>query len=88
MWALDHALCHAGIMSLAQWLLYHGAGPNDGECLYHAIELGRPNGLGMMQAAEANPRGTNALKGAMVNLDLVMVKMLLDAGVDPNKDDA
>ena len=79
------AVGHAGNMPLAQWLIDHGADPNDGECLYHATELGHHDGLRMVLAAGAEPAGTNALLRAMDFDDPVMVKMLLDAGADPNE---
>lgn len=83
--ALYGALGHAGNMPLARLLVAHGADPNDGECLYHATELGHHAGLKLVLAAGAKPAGTNALARAMDFDDPVMVQMLLDAGADPNE---
>ena len=78
--ALYGAIGHANNMVLGQWLLDHGANPNDGESLYHATELGHHKGLKMLLDAGANPRGTNAMLRAMDFNDVTAVKMLLDAG--------
>ena len=83
--ALYGAIGHAGNLKLGQWLLDHGANPDDNESLYHACEIGNVNGVRMLLAAGANPNGTNALKRAMDFDDLEMVQMLLDAGADPNE---
>lgn len=82
--ALYGAIGHADNMVLGQWLLDHGADPNDGESLYHATELGHHDGLRMLLKAGANPRGTNALYRAMDFDDVVAVQMLLDHGADVN----
>ncbi len=79
------AIAHAGNLHLAQWLLDRGADPNDGESLYHACEIGSPEGVRMLLAAGADPKGTNALKRAMDFNDVDMVQMLLTAGADPNE---
>lgn len=84
--ALYGAIGHAGNMPLAQWLLDHGANPDDGESLYHATELGHHDGLRMLLAAGAKPVGTNALLRAMDADNPVMVDMLLQGGADPNED--
>lgn len=83
--ALYGAIGHAGNLKLAHWLLDHGASPNDGESLYHACEIGAPEGVRMLLQAGANPNGTNALKRAMDFDATDMVQMLLDAGADPNE---
>jgi hypothetical protein len=65
---------------LAEWLLDHGADPNDNESLYHSTELGHHGGLRLLLAHGADPKGTNALLRAMDFHDVVAVQMLLDAG--------
>lgn len=83
--ALYGAIGHAGNLELGQWLLDRGANPNDGESLYHACEIGSPEGVGMLLAAGADPNQTNALKRAMDFDSLEMVQLFLDAGADPNE---
>ncbi|MEX0351118.1 MAG: ankyrin repeat domain-containing protein [Paracoccaceae bacterium] len=78
--ALYGAIGHANNMVLGQWLLDHGADPNDGESLYHATELGHHEGLKMLLAAGADPRGTNALLRALDFNDHKAVHLLLDHG--------
>jgi len=78
--ALYFALGHAGNMPLALWLLERGADPDDGESLYHSTELGHHEGLKMLLAHGADPRGTNALLRAMDFHDEVAVGLLLHAG--------
>lgn len=82
---LYFALGHAGNIALAEWLLTHGANPNDNESLYHATELGDPAGVRLLLAHGADARGTNALLRAMDFDDAEMVAMLLAAGADPNE---
>ncbi|WP_412565255.1 ankyrin repeat domain-containing protein [Thalassobius sp. MITS945101] len=76
------ALGHANNMVLAQWLLDQGADPNDGESLYHSVELGHTRGLEMLLKAGADPKGTNALLRALDFNDHGAVAMLLAAGAD------
>jgi hypothetical protein len=78
--ALYWAIGHADNMALGEWLLDHGANPNDGESLYHATELGHHGGLRLLLAHGADPRGTNALLRAMDFHDVDAVRMLLAAG--------
>lgn len=78
--ALYGAIGHANNMVLGQWLLDHGANPNDGESLYHATELGHHDGLRMLLAAGADPQGTNAVLRAMDFHDFEAVRMLLAHG--------
>ncbi|MGX9356380.1 ankyrin repeat domain-containing protein [Roseobacteraceae bacterium S113] len=80
--ALYGAIGHGNNMALGQWLLDHGANPDDGESLYHATELGHHDGLRMLLAAGANPKGTNALFRAMDFDDVAAVEMLIAAGAD------
>jgi ankyrin repeat protein len=82
--ALYGALGHAGNMPLAQWLLEHGADPNDGESLYHATELGHHRGLELLLKHGVDVNGQNALPRALDFNDPIMVRLLLDAGADPN----
>lgn len=79
------ALGHAHNMALAEWLLAHGADPNDGESLYHATELGHADGLRLLLDHGARPEGTNALPRALDFGDLAAVRLLLDHGADPNE---
>ena len=83
--ALYGALGHGNNMALAEWLLDHGADPNDGESLYHSTELGHHDGLRLLLKHGARPEGTNALPRALDFNDHVAVKLLLEAGADPNE---
>jgi ankyrin repeat protein len=83
--ALYGAIGHAQNMTMARWLLEHGADPNDNESLYHATELDSHEGLRLLIAHGARPQGTNALPRALDFDDYVAVEMLLDAGADPNE---
>lgn len=83
--ALYGALGHAGNLELAEWLLEHGADPNDGESLYHATELGHRDGLRLLLKHGARPEGTNAIPRALDFNDHAAVRLLLDAGADPNE---
>ncbi|WP_226782070.1 ankyrin repeat domain-containing protein [Oceaniglobus trochenteri] len=78
------ALCHADNLPLAEWLLEHGANPDDGETLYHATEPGRHAGLRLLLSKGADPKGTNALPRAMDFNDHEAVRMLLNAGATPD----
>lgn len=83
--ALYGALCHADNLPLAEWLLAHGASPNDGESLYHATELGHHRGLQLLFRYGVDPAGTNALARMLDFDDLEGVRLLLDQGADPNE---
>ncbi|MEM1430767.1 MAG: ankyrin repeat domain-containing protein [Pseudomonadota bacterium] len=83
--ALYGALGHAGNLALAEWLLQHGADPNDNESLYHSTELENAEGLRLLLAHGARPEGTNALPRALDFDNLEMVTLLLEAGADPNE---
>lgn len=82
--ALYGALCHADNFTLGSWLLDKGADPNDNECLYHATELDHTRALQLLLKHNARPDGTNALPRALDFEDAVKVRMLLEAGADPN----
>ncbi|MDU8944419.1 ankyrin repeat domain-containing protein [Ovoidimarina sediminis] len=83
--ALYGALGHAGNVPLARWLLQQGANPNDNESLYHSTELGHTEGLKLLLEFNAKTEGTNALLRAMDFDDAEMVRLLLEAGADPNE---
>ncbi|MGR3804481.1 ankyrin repeat domain-containing protein [Marinibacterium profundimaris] len=77
------AIGHGNNMALGEWLLDHGADPNDNESLYHATELGHRGGLRLLLAHGARPEGTNALLRALDFDDREAVALLLAAGADP-----
>ena len=81
--ALYLAIGASDNMALGQWLLEHGANPNDQESLYHATELGHHDGLRLLLKHGADPTGTNALLRAMDFDDVAAAKMLLAAGAKP-----
>ncbi len=83
--ALYWAIGHGNNMALAEWLLDHGADPDDGESLYHATELGHHGGLRLLLAHGARVPGTNALLRAMDFGDVEAVRMLLAAGGAPDE---
>lgn len=83
--ALYGAIGHARNLALAEWLLTHGADPNDGESLYHACEFGHAEGLRLVLAHGAKPARTNALPHALDFNNLEMVEVLLAGGADPNE---
>lgn len=74
------AIGHADNMVLGRWLLKHGADPNDGESLYHSVELGHHEGLKLLLQHGADPKGTNALLRAMDFDDVDAVRLLMRAG--------
>lgn len=77
------ALGHGNNMALAEWLLDHGANPNDNESLYHATELGHRGGIRLLLAHGAQVEGTNAILRALDFDDTESVRLLLDAAL-PN----
>jgi hypothetical protein len=83
--ALYGALGHAGNLQLAEWLLEHGASPDDGESLYHATELQSLDGLRLLMRHGVRVEGTNALPRMLDFNNLDGVKLLLDYGADPNE---
>ena len=82
--ALYGAVGHAMNLSLTEWLLNHGADPNDGESLYHGCDLGAP-ALRVLLQHGAKPERTNALPRALDFNDLQRVEVLLEGGADPNE---
>ena len=83
--ALYGALGHANNLALAEWLLKHGATPDDDESLYHATELGHHDGLKLLMKHGVKTEGTNALLRALDFEDLEAVRLLLDYGADPHE---
>lgn len=83
--ALYGALGHANNLPLAEWLLEHGANPDDGESLYHSTELGHHDGLRLLMRFGVSTSGPNAILRALDFNDVVAVRLLLEYGVDPNE---
>ncbi|HET6682578.1 MAG TPA: ankyrin repeat domain-containing protein [Gaiella sp.] len=70
---------------LTRLLLEAGANPNDGESLYHSTESASTACLELLLAHDAETCGTNALAHALDDDRLEHVRMLLEAGADPNE---
>jgi ankyrin repeat protein len=70
---------------LTRTLLEAGADPDDGESLYHATESSSTACLEQLLAHGAETRGTNALAHALDDERLEHVRLLLEAGADPNE---
>ncbi|WP_422375198.1 ankyrin repeat domain-containing protein [Roseibium sp.] len=83
--ALYGALCHADNPVLGEWLLEHGADPNDNESLYHSTELSGTAALKLLLKHGARPDGTNALARALDFREEDKVRLLLEAGADPDE---
>jgi ankyrin repeat protein len=66
-------------------LLEAGADPNDGESVYHACEAESTECLHLLLEHGARVPGTNALAHALDYPHLEHVRLLLDAGGDPNE---
>lgn len=79
------ALGHANNLALTEWLLQRGATPDDNESLYHATELPHADGLRLLIRHKVRVSGTNALPRALDFDDAEKVRLLLDAGADPNE---
>ncbi len=79
------ALGHADNMPLAEWLLGHGAYPDDNESLYHSVELDHLDGLRLLCRYGVSPSGTNALHRALDFDRIEAVRILLEHGADPNE---
>ncbi len=84
--ALYGALCVSRNLDLARWLLEHGAAPDDGESLYHAVEMGAQDGLKLLLEHGAKPQGTNALLRALDFNDHGAVELLLAHGATLDED--
>jgi len=83
--ALYGALGHAGNLRLAEWLLEHGASPDDNESLYHATELPTLDGVKLLMRYGVKTKGTNALARMLDFDNLEGAQLLLDYGADPNE---
>jgi len=83
--ALYGALGHAGNLRLAEWLLEHGASPNDEESLYHATELPTLDGVKLLMRYGVKTQGTNALPRMLDFDNLEGTRLLLEYGADPNE---
>ena len=83
--SLYGALCHADNFELGKWLLEKGANPNDYESLYHATELPHTRALELLIEHKADPKGTNALARAIDFREIEKVKLLLEAGANPDE---
>lgn len=83
--ALYGALGHAGNLRLAEWLLDHGADPDDNESLYHATELPSLDGVKLLMRHNVSTRGTNALVRMLDFDNLDGARLMLDYGADPNE---
>lgn len=84
--ALYGALGHAGNLRLAEWLLDHGATPDDEESLYHATELPTLDGVKLLMRYGVKTAGTNALLRMLDFDNLEGARLLLDYGADPNEE--
>ncbi|WP_226623481.1 ankyrin repeat domain-containing protein [Alloyangia pacifica] len=84
--ALYGALCVSQNLDLARWLLEQGASPDDGESLYHSVEMGAQDGLKLLLEHGADPRGTNALLRALDFNDHGAVELLLAHGATLDED--
>ncbi|MEM8643606.1 MAG: ankyrin repeat domain-containing protein [Pseudomonadota bacterium] len=84
--ALYGALGHAGNLQLAEWLLDHGATPDDDESLYHATELPTLDGVKLLMRYGVKTAGTNVLLRMLDFDNFEGVRLLLDYGADPNEE--
>ncbi|WP_439541199.1 ankyrin repeat domain-containing protein [Hyphomicrobium sp.] len=69
--------------ALTKLLLEHGANPNDGESLYHALE--NPACTSLLLEAGARVTGSNALYRALDLDDVTPLRLLLAHGGDANE---
>jgi ankyrin repeat protein len=75
----------AGVLhdpELTRVLLDAGASPDDGESVYHSLEVESPVCLRLLLQHGAETRGTNALAHALDYDRVEQVRMLLEAGAD------
>lgn len=78
----------AGIVhdpGMTRALLEAGADPDDGESVYHAVGAQSTACLALLLDHGASVTGTNALASALDEERLEHVRLLLDAGGDPNE---
>ncbi len=73
------------VPDLAQLLLERGANPTDFEALYHSAELPSLACLRVLLAFKPELRGANVLKRKLDYPDPEGVRLLLEAGADPNE---
>ena len=83
--ALYGALGHAGNLRLAEWLLEHGASPDDEESLYHATEFPTLDGVKLLMRYGVKTAGTNALARMLDFDNLEGTRLMLEYGADPNE---
>jgi ankyrin repeat protein len=76
---------YANHPELAEMLLDAGADPNDGESLYHSTERRDLRSLRLLLARGTRIAGTNALNRMLDSHDLAGVRLLIEAGADPNE---
>ncbi|MEQ1935884.1 MAG: hypothetical protein ABL962_18660, partial [Fimbriimonadaceae bacterium] len=71
--------------ALVEVLLRYGADVNDGECLYHSTETRDHSCLKLLLAQKPKFAGTNAVYRMLDYDDVEGLRLILDAGADPNE---
>jgi ankyrin repeat protein len=84
-WTNLSVACSRGDAPLVALLLEAGAEPNDEDSLYHSVETPAIACTQLLLAHGAVVAGTNALHHALDYERLEPVRLLLDAGGDPNE---